>query len=616
MKNIRTLFYLSTLIFLLSTINSSIIDGSPDQIAIRIAGLTSRLEKMDLENLKTTALKLEAYSNAKKGGLILGGLHDYINTINEEDFEKFIIKLSMNNPELLDEAKFNSVLENNIKNSNINISNDSSNSNNRSIYHDIHEKHENSGKFLDELEALKPLKLGGLHDYIFKKDRKTLIKWAITAEAHYFVALKANQEEPCGQWIYRKISQMSNENLIKFILNMVKKFPELDSATALNTLARIYGINDEIVNYVSNEANFDIFEKEENSNKTNQATDEGYMHNNHSHEEFNKNQKHSHHSTHSHHEDSEHHVTGLHDFINSGDRETLIKWALTAEAHTHRTLEKKPIGGLHDYITSLSSEEIGKYITIAAKRMPDLNSKEKMDQLAVQYGITDDAVKELAKQHLVMKDAEHIYYGENTGNDQWHADLHSESIQECLVNGDRKTLVKWALVAEAVLNAHEPNGKILGGLHDYIESLSNEQLAKYISVASRSHPELNNKENMEKLAETYEISHEHHSDENKNEELKKNENENKSFNTRLDSLFGELMEEDRKNLIGWAFAAEKYDREKHGFHQLEGGLEDYAWKLDKDKLVDYITDKARTYPELRDKNYLEFLSRNYKFNRE
>jgi hypothetical protein len=573
---------------------------------------------MDLEQIKTTALKLEAYANKKKGGLILGGLHDYISTMNKEDFEKFIIKLSLNNSELLNEDKFNSALESD---------------NNRSIYHDIHEKMENSDKFLDDLDKLKPLKFGGLHDYIFKKDRKTLIKWAITTEAHYFMALKAKQEEPCGQWIYRKISQMSNEDLIKFILNMARKFPELDSATALNSLAQIYGINQDIVNYVSNENNFEIFEKEKieiikntitnNSNINKQNDNDSNSHDNHFHSEFSINQKHYHdHNPHKHHPGSEHDSTNLHDFISSGDRETLIKWALTAEAHSHVNLEKKPIGGLHDSITYLSNEEIGKYITIAAKRTPELNCKEKMEKLATKYGITDQSVKDLAKIHTIVKDAEHMNHEEKAENDSESAEQHSESMQECLINGDRKTLMRWALVAEAVLNAHEPNGKILGGLHDYIESLGNHELAKYVSVASRSHPEINNRKNMEKLAETYGISSEHElnkehiNNENLNEENKINENlnaENKTFNTRLDRIFSELMGEDQKDLISWAFVAERYDREKHGFHQLEGGLEDYIWKLEKEKIVDYIADKAKTYSELSDKSYLEFLSRKYGF---
>ena len=58
---------------------------------------------------------------------------------------------------------------------------------------------------------------------------------------------------------------MSNEDFIMFILKMARKFLVLDSATVLNSLGEIYGINPQIVNYVSDSKNFEAIENPKNN---------------------------------------------------------------------------------------------------------------------------------------------------------------------------------------------------------------------------------------------------------------------------------------------------------------------------------------------------------------
>lgn len=425
-------------------------------------------------------------------------------------------------------------------------------------------------------------KFGGLHDFIFQKDRKSLIKWAITAEAHYFVQSKLNNEEPSEAWIYNRISQLSNNDLAKYVLNMAKKFPELDSGSTLDALASEYGISDKIVNFVANKAVKNLNTETEENSTVQKA------------QKSKKNKRHNHKST-----------DGINALLLNGDRLKLIKWALTAEAHLQNG-HKKIEGGLHDYIHTLSNEQIAKYITIAAKNHSELNSQEKMEELAIKYGITEEIAMEKHAKGEPEPEYEEDEESENSSESK------GENLHDLIKKGDRKILIKWALVAEAVLNEGNQN-KLNGGLHDYVNSLSNEQLGKFVAVAAKNHPELNNRQNMEKLADEFEINAEEIIKEKVNKENEKvnNDKVKDKFLNKSNVNFSLFVKEEKDDLFSWALAAEKYDKEKHNLDLLEGGLENYITKMNKEQLAEYIVIKVRKYPELADKNYLDYLSRKY-----
>jgi len=436
-------------------------------------------------------------------------------------------------------------------------------------------------------------KIDALDDSIFKKDHKSLIKWAITAEAHHFVQTKLNNKEPSEAWIYNRISKLSNADLEKYILNMAKIYPELDSSSALDAFASEYGITEEIVNFVAKKPSKNSqIQSEESTTSTVKNTQKNKKNRNHDNKDTN----------------------GVYALLANGDRLNLIKWGLTAESHLHNK-SKKIAGGLFEYIHTLSNEKIAKYITIAAKNHSELNNKEKIEELAKKYGITAEIVME---KH--SKGEPEPVYEDDESHSESSNDKKSENLHDIIARGDRKTLIKWALITEALLNLGS-QGKLVGGLHDYINTLSNQQLGKFISVGAKNHPELNNKQNMEKLDEEFEINQKEIIRENKKEK-EKNDNTNKCYSkkkvtdkflNRGSINFSLFINEDKDDLFSWALAAEKYDKEKNNLYLLEGGLENYIMQLNKEQLADNIVIKTGKYPELADKNYLESLARRYGF---
>jgi len=79
-----------------------------DYIWFHLNQIKQSLKEKSLEELKTTALKMEEYER-KKTGPLMGGLHDYIDTLTKEDLTDYILKKVFNNQELLEIETFNTV---------------------------------------------------------------------------------------------------------------------------------------------------------------------------------------------------------------------------------------------------------------------------------------------------------------------------------------------------------------------------------------------------------------------------------------------------------------------------------------------------------------------------
>jgi hypothetical protein len=187
---------------------------------------------------------------------------------------------------------------------------------------------ENKFKAVVEEEKPEAIILGGLHDYIYKQDRKTLIRWALTGEAHEREVLNIH---PRGG-LHDYIKTLSDAEIASIVLNRADKFKELNSKEKLDALSTKYSIS------------FD-------------EAPRGIL-------------------------------GGLHDYIRLQDRETLIKWALTAESHDRAVRNIKVLGGLHEMISNYSNEKIAEYVLDMAARYPELNSVEKLNALTAKYNIT------------------------------------------------------------------------------------------------------------------------------------------------------------------------------------------------------------------------------------
>jgi hypothetical protein len=161
-----------------------------------------RLERTELVNL---AFSAEKFSFEVKGSTLMGGLHDTINSMSNIDIASYILEKAREHKEL----------------------------DNYTFLTGLTEKY----GFVQP-EVTVAFGAGGLHDYIFRENRATLEKWALTAEKHHrFV----NNKQMLGG-LHDYISALTTEEVAEFVLKEAAEHKELDSAEGLNKLAIHYGV--------------------------------------------------------------------------------------------------------------------------------------------------------------------------------------------------------------------------------------------------------------------------------------------------------------------------------------------------------------------------------------
>jgi hypothetical protein len=79
---------------------------------------------------------------------------------------------------------------------------------------------------------------GGLHDYIYRTERKTLEKWALTAEKHH----RNVKNLRLMGGLHDYIERLSNAEVAEYILEKAQLYPELNSGAKLDAYAETYGV--------------------------------------------------------------------------------------------------------------------------------------------------------------------------------------------------------------------------------------------------------------------------------------------------------------------------------------------------------------------------------------
>ena len=174
--------------------------------SVGFGGLEDYIFRLDRETLSNFAFSAEKYHHEQQGqSMIIGGLHDKIRDMSNLEIAEYV----------LEKAK---------------------------LYKDLN-SYENLEKlslkygFSKKLNQ-ESLKVGGLHDYIFRQPRETLEKWALTTEAHH----RAVKNIQILGGLHDYINTLSSEELVQYVLKEASEHPELDSAEELNRYASVYGI--------------------------------------------------------------------------------------------------------------------------------------------------------------------------------------------------------------------------------------------------------------------------------------------------------------------------------------------------------------------------------------
>jgi len=183
---------------------------------------------------------------------------------------------------------------------------------------------------------------------------------------------------------------------------------------------------------------------------------------------------------------------GLHDFIFKLEKEKLMEWALATEAYHRDVKHQHFMGGLDDYITSLSKEQIIEYIMKEIKEHPEIANQEKLDSLANKYNIKMNSVHEEAPKDLQAQSPQAV------------DDEDNEGLGDILFRTNRATLNKWALACEKY-HRQVKNIHVIGGLNDYVTTLSDEQVMGYIVRLAREHPEIGSPAKLNELVSNYHI---------------------------------------------------------------------------------------------------------------
>jgi len=116
---------------------------------------------------------------------------------------------------------------------------------------------------------------------------------------------------------------------------------------------------------------------------------------------------------------------------------------------------------------------------------------------------------------------------------------------------------------------------MLGGLDDYINTLSNQEIANYILKEAHEHPELNSKDKLNALTQQY------------SSPIVTGANLGGDG-----GLHAVLFRLPREKLITLALTTEAYHRDVLDRH-LFGGLDDYISTLSNEQIIEYIIKEVR-----------------------
>lgn len=173
---------------------------------------------------------------------------------------------------------------------------------------------------------------------------------------------------------------------------------------------------------------------------------------------------------------------GIGDYLIGMKRDKLIKIALALEIYSKKKEgREREKGGIHDYIRNLSDHDIRNYILPIVNKYPEINDIHRL--------------QELVGEKLVGRDS----YGEETGYNmeegiadylEYDKDL-SEGVEEYLYSLNREELIKHAYACEKFHKEKLGIAHFLGGIHDYIFRLSDDEIRHYIINEVKEHYELN-----------------------------------------------------------------------------------------------------------------------------
>jgi len=358
-------------------------------------------------------------------------------------------------------------------------------------------------EFLKDNDYRQPLIGGGVHDYLHTLDRKGLEEHALALEKYHDSFIS---EQKFGG-LHDYIERLSDDEITSYILKEVNEHPEVNNMHKLKELTTKKfkstliggGIHDYLFTLDRKGLEEHALALEKYHDKATGRHKLGGLHDYiqrlsdeevasyilkevNEHPELNNMHKLKELTTYN--KIEERHPLiggGVHDYLRTLDRNSLEEHALALEKYHDKTTGRHKLGGLHDFIKRLSDEEVASYILKEVSEHPELNNMHKLKELTM--GNTPSQALE-----FLEDERKPIFIG--------------GGIHDYLYTLDRKALETHAIALEKY---HDKvlGRRRLGGLHDYIDRLTDEEIRKHILDEVNEHPEMNDMHALKKLATSF-----------------------------------------------------------------------------------------------------------------
>jgi len=264
---------------------------------------------------------------------------------------------------------------------------------------------------------------------------------------------------------------------------------------------------------------------------------------------------------------------GLHDFIYRLDRETLTSWAYAAERYYRKVNNLHLFGGVHDRIRGMTNMDIVEYVLEKANELPELDSKSKLDELALEYGF--------------VKKNESL----NFLDEEKEGGLH-----DYIILLPRSSLNRWAISAQ-LYHREELKEELDGGLMDYVGTLSDEDVIAFILKEAEEHKKING-QFLDELVVKYGLTDW--------------EPRISRVHKKIGGLHDYIFRTDKDTLQKWALTCEKHHILVEG-HEFFVGGHDYIQNMKDNEIAEFILKEVKEHKELDSKEALDNYARIYGF---
>lgn len=300
----------------------------------------------------------------------------------------------------------------------------------------------------------------GIHDALMGMERKDLEKWALAAERYH----KEKSEIKTRGGLHDRIFSMSDQDLREYIFNKSEEYDEINSTEAMNDLVKKYKIGERKGNFERPILGGD---------------------------------------------------GGLSGVLATGEKAQLVKYALALEKYHNKGNEV--VGGIHDQIDNWTREEVVEYIIKETDEHKEVNNLGKIKQLIKGVKVRDNEFEKFAKEKVDFADRFKDFFNKFVKQEITEDDIQKgiqkgikflektgekiiKEVEEKIENMDKTQLVEAAKkVEEYVKEKKTEVTPVLGGIHDYVQKLSKDDIGKYIKNWAEKHSELNSKDFLEKL---------------------------------------------------------------------------------------------------------------------